>query len=75
MGKKERGAEANVFQAKIFNTSNNTEEAVERERMSGEIAVLPLKSFLLVFNTYERSCAWCSRLNSQITHSRCLWSG
>lgn len=48
MGKKERGAEAKVFQAKIFNTSNNTEEDVERERMSGEMAVLPRKRVLLL---------------------------
>lgn len=48
MGKKERGAEAKVFQAKIFNTSNNTEEDVERERMSGEMAVLPQKHVLLL---------------------------
>lgn len=48
MGKKERGAEAKVFQAKIFNTSNNTEEDVERERMSGEMAVLPRKRILLL---------------------------
>lgn len=48
MGKKERGAEAKVFQAKIFNTSNNTEEDVERERMSGEMAVLPRKRVLFL---------------------------